>query len=188
MTITEIEPEINNKNVASEERKKAFHKKASPRKKITPTEISDTASREEIEESVVEELNKKHAVVHTDQFYILTEKHDPVMGGVNFSLESKQSFLNTYENQIVYLPKGKPKNKAQIWIKHQKRRQFEGIIFHPQPKEIEGNYYNIFRGFSVEPKKGSCEKYKEHTRTVICSNNSEPKYNCGFRFILRLLY
>lgn len=127
-----------------------------------------------LEAKIVEELNKKHAVVHTDQFYILTEKFDPTTKGINFSLESKQSFLNTYENQIVQLPEAKrPTTKGLIWIKHQNRRQYEGIIFHPNPKEIGKNYYNIFRGFAIKEHPGTCELFKAHVKNVICNCNRQ---------------
>ena len=126
------------------------------------------------QELVVDELNKKHAVVHTDRFHILTEKRDPIYGGTDFILESKQSFKDMYENQKVQLPSGKPMSKSKIWLESETRREYEGLIFHPHPEKLEGNYYNIWRGFAIAPKKGSCEKFKQHILNVICKGN--PSY------------
>lgn len=125
-----------------------------------------------IEDEVVEELNKKHAVVHTDQFYILTEK---TKGSHNdFTLESKQSFLNMYENQVVECLGNKRKSKAKVWLAHSKRRQYYGITFDPALKGHSEDYYNIWKGFSIEPKnEESCELFKNHIREVICSCNSD---------------
>lgn len=124
-----------------------------------------------IEENVVDELNKKHAVVHTDRFYILTEKEDPARRQLNFTLESKQSFKDTYENQIIQLPNKRKSSRAEIWLKSKHRRQFDGIIFNPNLREENSKHYNLWKGFSITQKRGCCEKYKAHARYVICDGD-----------------
>lgn len=124
-------------------------------------------------EKVVEELNKKHAALTLDQFYILTEKENSVFGGKDFSLESKQSFRNSYENKLIEVEKGRFKSKADIWLKSPDRREFKGIIFDPTtPGNING-YYNLWKGFNKLEKKGNCSKYWDHVKENICSNNLE---------------
>lgn len=125
------------------------------------------------EDLVVEELNNRHAVVHTGQFYILTEKAHSLFKGIDFSLESRQSFVNTYENQIIICSDGNAKSKAKIWLAHENRRQFEGIIFDPSTTEHPNKHYNIWRGFAVESREGTCELLKRHLREVICSGKEE---------------
>ncbi len=122
---------------------------------------------------VVEELNKKHAVLHADQFYILTEKPHNLLPGTDFVLESKQSFLNTYENQYALSPDGKTKkNKAKIWLSHPNRRQFDnGISFDPTTSGHRNGCYNIWKGFAVEARQGKCSLFREHIEKVICSGN-----------------
>lgn len=115
-------------------------------------------------QEVLEELNKKHAVVHIDQFSILTEK------GSDFTLEGRQSFINMYEHQTVDIL-GRPRTKANIWLKHAARRQYEGMVFDPTTTEHVDGKYNIWKGFSVKPKKGSCALYVNHIREVICGGN-----------------
>lgn len=130
--------------------------------------------RETIEDQIVEELNKKHAIVHTSEFNILTEKlHSFIPGAIDFTLESKQSLLNTYENQIVTCSDGETqKSKAQIWLKHPDRREFlDGIVFDPSTKGHKKNAYNIWKGFAVEPKMGCCSLFKAHIKDIICSGN-----------------
>lgn len=122
---------------------------------------------------VVEELNKKHATIKLDQVYYLTETINPVFGYDDFTLESKQSFKNYYENKIVILPSGKNKTKADIWLKHESRREFDGIIFNPVKEGHSNNYYNLWKGFSKNSKKGNCSLFWQHVKENICNNNQE---------------
>lgn len=127
-----------------------------------------------IEDDVVNELNQKHAVMHTDQFYILTEKEDFNFGGKNFVLESKASFKSQYENKQISCPDGKMKTKAEIWLKSSSRREYINITFDPatDPKIIEAKgLYNIWKGFAKEPKQGSASLYWDHVRDNICAKN-----------------
>lgn len=124
-------------------------------------------------DAVVDELNKVHAVVHTDQTYILTEKVRPGGKGLDFTLESRQSLINLYENQSVDVGAGKRKTKGKIWLEHPNRRQYQGITFDPTTEGHTDGYYNIWRGFSIEARKGHCERFKEHIRDVICAGNED---------------
>lgn len=141
-----------------------------------------------IEDEIIKELNKKHAVVHTDQFYILTEKPHSLYDGIDFTLESKQSFLNTYENKNFIGSDGKTTyNKAKFWLKHQDRRQYpNGIAFDPTTKEHTQGRYNIWKGFSLEPKNGTCQLFKNHILEVICSGNKEY-YHYVFSWMAHLV-
>ena len=126
-----------------------------------------------VEELVVEELNKRHAAVHIDRFFILTEKEDPNMGGPNFTLESRSSFRDTYENQTVQLPSGKKTKtmtKADVWLKSDQRRQYDGIVFSPG-LEDNPKYYNIWKGFAITARRGCCQVFMAHVLKVICSGN-----------------
>lgn len=125
------------------------------------------------EDSIVEELNEKHAVIFIDQFYILTERENPIFGGTDFSLESKQSFKNRYENKVVETSAGLMKSKADIWLKSPHRREFKGIVFDPTKPQAANGYYNLWQGFNKQAKKGNCSKYWEHVRNNICSKNEE---------------
>lgn len=123
------------------------------------------------EEHVVAELNQTHAVIHIDQFYILTEKKNPILGGTDFTLESKKSFKDQYENKIVRCSDGRMKTKAEIWLKSPLRREFKGIIFSPlQGKEFP-EYYNLWKNFTKTPREGDCSKFWNHVRDIICSGD-----------------
>lgn len=127
----------------------------------------------EFESSIVEELNIKHATVSLEQLYYLTEKENPTFGGIDFSLENRQSFINYYENKIVELPNGQRKTKAEIWLKSEKRREYKGIVFDPTNTGSVGEYYNLWKGFNLTPEKGNCSLYWDHVRDNICAKNPE---------------
>lgn len=147
----------------------------------------ETLIPESIENKIVKELNEKHAVVHTDQFYILTEKPHSLYEGIDFALESKQSFLNMYENQNFEGSNEKTYNKAKFWLKHQDRRQYpNGIAFDPTSTEHTKGRYNIWKGFSLKPVKGNCQLFKNHILEVICSGNKEY-YRYVFSWIAHLV-
>ncbi len=123
---------------------------------------------------VVEELNRTLAVVHTSSTYILIEKSE-----TEFVLDSKNSLLTLYENQMVEEfcggDKKKLRTKAQIWLKNPKRRTYKNIVFNPK---IAGHYagnFNIWKGFAVKPVKGDCSLFWDHVRDIICCGK-EPHY------------
>lgn len=120
------------------------------------------------EEKVLQEFNKRYAIVRTSTTYVLVQKNE-----TSFELDSRRSFLNFHENDFFLSSEGKSKNKAQFWLKHPQRRTFENIIFDPlTPGDHDGNY-NIFKGFAVKPMKGDCSLYWRHVQEVICSGHSE---------------
>ncbi len=125
------------------------------------------------EDTVVEKMNKKHAVVHIDQSWILTQKKDPVFGGRDFVLESRQSFRNSYENKIIKCSDDKTRTWADVWLKSPLRREYEGIVFDPRKGENADGYYNIWTGFAVEPQKGDCSKFWFFVREVICAGDEK---------------
>jgi hypothetical protein len=134
------------------------------------------------ESQVVEELNKIHASICLDQFYILTEKENPVFGGKDFSLESKQSFKNQYENKLAECSDKKMKSKADIWLKSPDRREYKGIIFEPTQSGNVGGYYNLWTGFGRDAAPGDCSLYWKHVKENICSNDPE-----AYRFVRKWL-
>jgi hypothetical protein len=124
------------------------------------------------EDNVVAEFNKKHAIVHVDQTYILTEKNHS-LGGQDFSLENRQSLKTYYEDETIMCFDGIERCKADIWLKSPKRRKYKGIIFDPTTTQSDHGYYNLWKGFARQPIQGNCAKYWAHVRDNICSGDEE---------------
>ncbi len=124
------------------------------------------------EDDVVEELNKKHAIMHTDQTSILTEKIN-ALGNHDFVFESRQSFKTLYENQLVFCSDDVWRSKGDIWLKHPERRTYRGVTFNPTTTEHVGDRYNLWTGFKRNQKEGDCSLYWEHVERNICGGNKE---------------
>lgn len=138
------------------------------------------------EERVVDELNKIHAVVHTSQTYFLREKPHEIFEGMDFVLESKQSFKDSYENKLVKCTDDKYRSKAEIWIKSPDRREYKGITFDPTGNAEINGFYNIWKGFACKSVKGSCEHFKRHIEKVICNGN-ETYYQYVWKWLAKLI-
>ncbi len=126
----------------------------------------------------LEEVNSSFAVVDScgGKCRILHEVMDPQTGlqGVDFlGINDFCLSLGNRKVQIGESTKGIPKFAplAKWWLAHPERRQFHGVVFDPA-RDYEG-YYNLWRGFAVEPGKGSCGRFLEHIHTVLCRGDDE---------------
>ena len=120
------------------------------------------------EEGVLQEFNKRYAIVRTSTTYILIQKTETV-----FELDSRKSFTYFHENDFFLSSDGKLKNKGLFWLKHPLRRTYENIIFDPARPGNYGDSYNIFKGFALVPAKGDCSLFWQHVKEVICSSREE---------------
>jgi hypothetical protein len=55
---------------------------------------------------------------------------------------------------------------AQYWLEHPAQRRFNGIVF--EPDQEWPNYFNLWKGFAVEPKMGDCSKFLAHIKDNVC--------------------
>ena len=124
------------------------------------------------EDNVIDEFNKNHAIVHVGQTYILTEKIN-TLNVPDFSLESRQSLRHFYEEETIICIDSVERPKADLWLKSPRRRKFNGILFDPTTTESKNGYYNLWKGFARQPKKGECPRYWIHVQENICSGNKE---------------
>lgn len=120
------------------------------------------------EDRVLQEFNKKYAIVRTSTTYILVQKSNTI-----FELDSRSSFLYFHENDFFLTSEGKSKNKASFWLKHPKRRTYENIIFDPAKPGDHSGCYNIFKGFAVITIRGDCSLFWTHVKEVICFRSEE---------------
>lgn len=125
----------------------------------------------------LDELNLKHAVVRDGgRTLVINEEHDPVLDRTLITRSSCEDFKRFYQNRSVPVgsneePKSVP--LGAYWLKHPQRRQFTGIVFSPG-KEIPG-YYNLWKGFAVEPAPGDWSLMRDHIDRVICAGNADHR-------------
>lgn len=61
---------------------------------------------------------------------------------------------------------------ADKWLASRKRREYRGIQFRPGEGPVTTGYFNLWRGFSVEPKEGgSFAIYRDHLLNNVCQGD-----------------
>jgi hypothetical protein len=128
-----------------------------------------------ISRTKLEELNKKHAVLfqQSGDLVVITEDVDadgkPFLRYSNF-----QTLRDLYPQsvQVGNTPRGTPvvKKLGQLWLDSPHRRFYRGIELAPNGRAT-ADYYNLWRGFSVQPKAGSWALFKRHVLEVIAGND-----------------
>jgi len=128
---------------------------------------------------VLIELNKKHAVVVVSgKTVILNEDFDPNFNRKTVTFSSVPDFKLRYQNRSIQLSENDEISIADFWLSHSDRRQFQGIKFEPygpnsNAEESEGEFFNLFRGWLVTPRKGNCDLYWNHVHDIICKGKKE---------------
>ena len=115
------------------------------------SDLPEWSPEEHENESVIDELNKKHFVTRVGgKTIVVNEDYDPAMERQSLSYSSPTDFKNFYSNRFVpvedgYVPLGK------FWFNNPDRRQYKGLTFMPgESSPYQGNY-NLWGGFSVDP-------------------------------------
>lgn len=117
-------------------------------------------------DAIIARLNLKHFIVQVGgKTYIATEKRSPVNGHLDLEFGSMADFTLLYKNRTVLVEDRKTPIST-LWLASPDRRQYDGIDFFPG-REIPG-YFNLWRGFAVEPRKGSCALFWQHLFFIIC--------------------
>lgn len=122
---------------------------------------------------VVREMNKKHAVVMVGgKCRILNETIDPVFNRPDITLSSISDLHAFYSNKkIQNSSSGNQINISKVWLDSTRRREYDGIVFSPG-RDIPG-YYNLFKGFPIEPKKGDWSRFEDHILEIIAGGHPE---------------
>lgn len=133
----------------------------------------------------IEDLNANHAVVPIGgSVVILNESWDPVFDRPEITFSNPSSFKLRYSNKLIFGPrKQKPIHLGNYWLNHPNRREYRGIVFEPRGT-IDG-YYNLFRGFPIEPKRGKHRLFKDFVLRVICASN-KPLFEYVWKWLAHL--
>ena len=141
-------------------------KEAQPAATPTP-ELADAGDQD-----AIQRLNAKHAVVmRGGRTLVITEDYDHVLKRRVIKSSSFEDVRNRYLNERVQVgayTDGSPKYLAlgSYWLKHPDRRQYEGIVFSPG-EDVPG-HFNLWQGFSVEPKPGDWSLLQRHLLENVC--------------------
>ena len=69
-----------------------------------------------------------------------------------FRLLQTQAFTTWFSNQLVTVGK-EVVTLGQYWLTHAERRQYAGIEFAPPGSMLRSDFYNLWQGFPVEPRR-----------------------------------
>ena len=126
-------------------------------------------------DQIIDELNRHHFVVNVGgKVCIANLFYDPQMEREDLTLSSVQDFKYRYSNRFF----DPDTTIAELWWSSPRRRQYHSIVFMPG-QDVAG-YFNLFRGFPIEPIPGDCSLYWQHTRDHVCDGNEEH-----YRFVRR---
>jgi len=131
---------------------------------------------------VVDSINKTNAFGWTgDKFVVLSERWDYHYKKNVVRFRHRADVAAAWANRYVWVLDGKgklkPKNHFEVWFRHQNRRQYDQVVFAPyaygDPNPTPSSVYNLFRGWPLEPKKGSWTPFKDHIHDIVCDNNDD---------------
>jgi hypothetical protein len=148
---------------------------ASPEAQFPPIE-SDGAPKEDAPEHPFDELNKRFAFVTLGgSAAILWEGEDAegkfalkYLDPATFHLKFAAHKMRIETKKGVELT---PVTK--LWIQDESRRSFDGVVFRPGLPDTPG-YYNMWRGFSVQPKEGphpAVDMFLDHALNNVCGGD-----------------
>lgn len=140
-----------------------------------------------------EEMNRRHALVLLGSKAVVMDENPTAPIEERHAFRTIEAFGAWYANRPteILAPDGKLKvvSWAARWLKDRARRQYSGVCFYPNSdgSPAPDGYYNLWRGFSVEPKRGgSYAIFKDHIFNNICE--SDPKlYAWVFAFFAQMV-
>lgn len=135
------------------------------------------------------EMNSKYAAcLLSGKFRISKEVYNTTRGFHTVDFIEINSFKNFFANRhcMIHTANGMQKVKlVDVWMNWEGRRSYESVMFDPAG-ETGDETFNLFRGFAVQPKKGSWEKMKEHIYNVLCSCN-DAHYSYLLAWMARII-
>ena len=132
--------------------------------------LEKSSGHGELIDAIVEDLNKRHAVVSIGGgTWILNEIADAATNLPNVTFSRPSDFRLKYANRNISDEPGDSIAISDVWLEHPNRREFEGIEFAPETPHP--SFYNLWRGFAVEPVPGECHLYLAHVKENICQGN-----------------
>lgn len=121
------------------------------------------------------EMNEKHAVIRNIGGKCLVAEETTDILGTVMTYQTFADLNNRYANQFVDITNGKGKitqtTLGKWWTTHPHRREYQSVVF--SPGQETGESYNLWRGFSCQPRKGDCKLYLKHIEDNVCGGNVE---------------
>lgn len=98
------------------------------------------------------------------------EEVDPLVERNKLVRMAPSDFRLLLGNKFIEVAGGKSMKLGDYWLNHPKRREYKSIMFAPggAPDDV----YNLWRGFSIAPKRGRWKLLRDHIRKIVCAGNA----------------
>jgi hypothetical protein len=137
---------------------------------------SDGADTDAID-AVIDRFNNKFLMVNeAGKAIIYQPGYDSVLKRRRFDRLSTRDLQTLYLNRRVQVgadDKNRPiyKTEADIWLRHQNRRQFIGGVTFDPSMQAPAGVLNLWQGFAVKPAPGAWSLMRTHIMTIICDGD-----------------
>ncbi|MFG1364115.1 DUF5906 domain-containing protein [Xanthobacter versatilis] len=126
-------------------------------------------------------MNRGHfTVLHGGKYLVGRERHHPTLGHIEVEWFPDHAIRSHLDSRMVRSEDGKQKPLGSWWVRHPRRRQYDGVVFDPAPNRQHAKLYNLWRGWAVEPKAGDWSSMKRLVREVLCRGDEE-----AFGYVIR---
>lgn len=119
-------------------------------------------------------MNKDHfTVLDAGKHLVGRERIHPTLGHLEVNWFPASAISAHFEGRMVETDDGKTKPLGAWWVKHPRRRQYDGVVFDPAPNRQHARLYNLWRGWAVKPQAGDWSLMKRLLRDVLCAGDAE---------------
>ncbi|HEX8873108.1 MAG TPA: bifunctional DNA primase/polymerase, partial [Nitrosospira sp.] len=126
----------------------------------------------------VEKLNLEYAYVTSGGAQIVLWDTVDYRGNARTEHLSLEAFHGRLASERVQVGNGQTIQLSKMWFQSPQRRSYDGLVFAPE-QQLPPRWYNLWRGFAVEPSPISThpmvERFLEHAYENVCQKH-EPLY------------
>jgi len=121
-------------------------------------------------ETDIAELNEDHALVLIGDKAVVLRESVSSEQRPEMKLLTVSAFKTWLQPRRVFVG-DKLMPLAEAWLRDPRRRQYDGLVFSPEGQTP--GYYNLWRGFGVDPRPGDCSKFLAHLRDNVARGDEE---------------
>ena len=122
----------------------------------------------------VVEINKTHFVSQIGgKVFVVNEIIDEDQKEVRYEFLTFESFNNKFKNRKALNEKRNMVPLGPEWQHHPMRRQYlGGMVFRPE-QDVPQDCFNIWKGWSVQPRPGNWPRLYHHILNILCGGNQD---------------
>jgi hypothetical protein len=122
-------------------------------------------------------FNARYAVINeAGRAVIYEEGYDQIRQRSILNRVSFEDLKKFYQNHIIEMMIGDKiirKAAGDLWLNNKNRRQYLGGVTFSPNGDADPDQWNLWRGFTVEPRKGDWSLMRDHIRRTICGGDPD---------------